>query len=171
MHAALVLILTVVLANLLVLTWIDLRGMVLPDALVLLLAVLGIAFHLLTDWAHVAPIDALAGAALGAGVLHALRAAFFRLRGVEALGLGDVKLMAAAGLWVGVWNVPLVLTLAAVATLAVVLGLALLRRVTRREATVPSDAAAVPLRTQQVPFGPGLCLGLAVVVAQRFLLS
>lgn len=72
---------------------------------------------------HVELIDALAGAVLGAGMLYALRVAFLRLRGVEALGMGDVKLMAAAGLWGGGWNVPLVLALAALMTLLAIMGL------------------------------------------------
>ena len=39
-----------------------------------------------------------------AGVFLLLREAFFRLRGVEGLGLGDVKLAATGGIWLG-WEV------------------------------------------------------------------
>ncbi len=45
--------------------------------------------------------DALLGAALGAGILFGLGEVWFRLRGVEAMGLGDVKMMAMVGLFLG----------------------------------------------------------------------
>ncbi len=45
--------------------------------------------------------DALLGAALGAGILFGLGELWFRLRGVEAMGMGDVKMMAMVGLFFG----------------------------------------------------------------------
>lgn len=39
--------------------------------------------------------------ALCGGALFLLREVFFRLRGVDGLGLGDVKLAATAGIWLG----------------------------------------------------------------------
>lgn len=47
------------------------------------------------------PLEAVLGAAVGGGLLFALRAGFQILRGVEALGLGDVWLAAALGAFVG----------------------------------------------------------------------
>jgi leader peptidase (prepilin peptidase)/N-methyltransferase len=44
---------------------------------------------------------ALAGAALGAGFLWGLGAAYSKLRGVEAMGMGDVKMMAMVGAFTG----------------------------------------------------------------------
>jgi leader peptidase (prepilin peptidase) / N-methyltransferase len=44
---------------------------------------------------------ALSGAALGAGLLWGVGALYGRLRGVEAMGLGDVKLMAMVGAFTG----------------------------------------------------------------------
>lgn len=46
--------------------------------------------------------DALLGALLGAGLLFALGEVWYRLRRVEAMGLGDVKMMAMVGLFFGV---------------------------------------------------------------------
>ncbi len=46
-------------------------------------------------------VNALLGAALGAGILYGLGELWYRLRGVEAMGLGDVKMMAMVGVFLG----------------------------------------------------------------------
>jgi leader peptidase (prepilin peptidase)/N-methyltransferase len=46
--------------------------------------------------------DALLGALVGAGILFVLGEVWYRLRKVEAMGLGDVKMMAMVGLCLGV---------------------------------------------------------------------
>lgn len=46
-------------------------------------------------------LNALLGAALGAGILYGLGELWYRLRGVEAMGLGDVKMMAMVGVFLG----------------------------------------------------------------------
>ncbi len=46
--------------------------------------------------------DALLGALLGAGLLFALGEIWYRLRRVEAMGLGDVKMMGMVGLFLGI---------------------------------------------------------------------
>ncbi|MER3428900.1 MAG: prepilin peptidase [Pyrinomonas sp.] len=51
-------------------------------------------------WAN-SLIGALAGAAFGAGTLWLARVAWRRLRGVEAMGLGDVKMMLMIGAYLG----------------------------------------------------------------------
>jgi len=46
-------------------------------------------------------LDSLLGAALGAGLLYGLGEAYFRLRGREGMGFGDVKMMAMVGFFLG----------------------------------------------------------------------
>lgn len=46
-------------------------------------------------------VDALLGAALGSGLLWIVAEGYFRLRGREGMGLGDVKMMALAGAFLG----------------------------------------------------------------------
>ena len=46
-------------------------------------------------------VNALLGAAIGAGILYGLGELWYRLRGVEAMGLGDVKMMALVGVFLG----------------------------------------------------------------------
>jgi len=79
---------------------VDGRWFVIPDVYVVALAILGLAGASQTGWAMAA-----IGAALGGGLLAAVRWAFLRWGRVEALGFGDVKLMAAIGLMVGVAGV------------------------------------------------------------------
>lgn len=136
----------------------DLRRLILPDWLNAVLGGTGVVFHLVAGWRYLPELDLVIGFALGAGLLLALRWLFLRLRGTEALGLGDVKLMAAAGCWVGVTGLPVMLLIASLGTLLVVFA----ARATGAGFTGPLDA-------RRIPFGPGLCAGLAVAVARMLL--
>ncbi len=51
-------------------------------------------------WLH-SLIDSIFGALLAAGLLYALREIYFRLRGCEGMGVGDVKMMAMVGFFLG----------------------------------------------------------------------
>jgi leader peptidase (prepilin peptidase)/N-methyltransferase len=106
---------------LLALAWIDWRHLILPDLLTLPLIALGLA----AAWV-LAPgelWDRVAGAACGYLGLWLVAWAYRRLRGREGLGLGDAKLLAAAGGWVGASGLPSVLAGAAIAGLATAGGL------------------------------------------------
>lgn len=123
--------------------WIDWRHFYLPDALVLPLIPAGLAMGAALDPALLP--DLAWGAGLGGIGLWAVGAAYARLRGRAGLGLGDAKLMAAAGAWVGWQGLPSVLLLGALAGLALAL----------------AHRRAIPLAAgTAVPFGPGLALGL-----------
>lgn len=112
---------------LLALALIDLRTGLLPDALTVPLVGLGFVIH--------RPLtDALIGAAAGYAALWLVRWLYARLRGREGLGLGDAKLMAAAGAWLGWQALPWVLTLGAALTLVAAL---LQRRELRAETSLP----------------------------------
>ena len=74
----------------------DLRHLLIPDVHVLLLLALAIAWPEPMNLIEVA-----VGALIGGGLLYAVRFFFRRLRGIEGLGLGDVKLMAAIGALAG----------------------------------------------------------------------
>jgi leader peptidase (prepilin peptidase)/N-methyltransferase len=133
--------------TLLALSVIDARHLLLPDQLTLPLIPAGLA----VAWS-VAP-DALVEhvlAALGGFLLFAaLALAYRRLRGREGIGLGDAKLLAAAGAWVSWQGLPGVILLAAAGGLAGALARGL---VTGR------------LEAQQaLPFGPYLAGGLWLI--------
>jgi len=83
---------------LVVLFAIDLELQILPNVLTLPGIVVGIAFSV------VAPPGlraALLGAALGAGVLYGIAAAYYFVRREEGLGMGDVKMLAMIGAFLG----------------------------------------------------------------------
>ncbi len=86
--------------------WQDLATFTISDAALLAVAALGFAFR----WSSAAtegeaPWHALAAIALDVGLcggmLLLFREAYYRLKGVDGLGLGDVKLAAAGALLVG----------------------------------------------------------------------
>lgn len=88
-----------------VLFFTDLDHQLLPDLVTLsgLAAGLAVAwFNPFLDGAGWARVwGSLGGAALGSGSLWSIGALYSRLRGVEAMGLGDVKMMAMVGAFAG----------------------------------------------------------------------
>jgi leader peptidase (prepilin peptidase)/N-methyltransferase len=99
---------------------IDLEHQVLPDAITLPGAVAGVLFSLVLPPGWMASLLGLLG---GGGVLFLIAEAYYRLRGVEGLGGGDVKMLAMIGAFLG-WKLMLVtLVLASFAGSVVGLGL------------------------------------------------
>lgn len=89
----------VLLGLLLTLAVTDWERMVLPDALTLPGTALGLA--LAGPRSDLDLLTSAAGALLAATVLFSLRALWLRFRGVEAVGLGDVKLLLLIGAFLG----------------------------------------------------------------------
>jgi leader peptidase (prepilin peptidase)/N-methyltransferase len=131
------------------LSWTDIRFGIIPDWLNAFIAVLGLARGFATDGASAALMAAAGGVAIGASLLL-LRYLYFTWRGMHGLGLGDVKFLAAAGVWTGLADFPVLLL---VATLAALL-LAGVQHLGGR---------AVTARTS-LPFGPSLAFGLLVTL-------
>ncbi len=101
----------------------DWRHLWLPNALTLLLAVLGLLMGELFSQANVE--TRLIGGVMGYAILQGIRLAFQRLRGVEGMGGGDPKLLGAIGLWVGWQILPAIILVASVIGLLHFLGTAL----------------------------------------------
>jgi leader peptidase (prepilin peptidase) / N-methyltransferase len=102
---------------------IDYRQFIIPDALSLPAIPLGLvaALFAFPGPAQEILLDQVLAAFLAGGSLYAVRTLYFRVRGVEGLGFGDVKLAVAAGAWVGLEALPMTCLLATVAALAAVL--------------------------------------------------
>lgn len=83
---------------LIVLFAIDLEHQLLPNVITLPGIVIGFAFSLLTGpgW-----LSSLIGIAVGGGVLFAIAEAYYRVRKEEGLGMGDVKMLAMVGAFLG----------------------------------------------------------------------
>ena len=104
---------------LLLLALLDYEHYWLPNKLTYPLIAAGLA---VTAW--LAPsllLHHIIGAAAGLALLWAVAAAYGRLRGRVGLGGGDAKLFAAAGAWLGWYDLPLVLLGASLAGLAAAL--------------------------------------------------
>ncbi len=124
----------------------DFRRMVLPDLLTFPLIAIGITAGLLVGTA--VGLDRAIGAAAGYGSLRALGYLWERWRGIDAVGQGDAKLLAAIGAFVGWQALPEVALIAALTAIAVL-------------------AISGPLSaTRAVPFGPPL--GFAAVIEVLF---
>jgi leader peptidase (prepilin peptidase)/N-methyltransferase len=141
--------------TLLALAAVDWRDYRLPDFLTLPLVPTGLAVHHallpsapLSFWPE-SLLSSAIGAVAGYAFVLVVRWAYSLIRHREGIGLGDAKLFAAAGAWVGWLGLPSVLLVAAVFGLASTL----LRY--RGKATFRSD--------DPVPFGTFLCLGIWIV--------
>lgn len=97
---------------LLAISLIDIKSLRIPDTLSLPLIAMGLVLAVLSS--RTAALDHAIGAAVAFLLFAGVGEVFFRLRGIDGLGLGDAKLFAAAGAWLGWQNLPLVLLLASV---------------------------------------------------------
>jgi leader peptidase (prepilin peptidase) / N-methyltransferase len=98
---------------------IDLYEQRLPDLITLPLAALGLA---VSAWSGIVPAWwPLASAALGFALLAGLAHLYRHIRGRDGLGLGDAKLMGAAGAWLGAQAIATVLLWATAAALLCIL--------------------------------------------------
>jgi leader peptidase (prepilin peptidase) / N-methyltransferase len=101
---------------LLALAWIDARNFRLPDVLTLPLIAAGLAE---AAWLEPEALtDRAVATAAAFAALWLVARAYRMVRGREGLGLGDVKLMAAAGAWVGIALLPIVMLAGALLGLA-----------------------------------------------------
>ena len=166
---------------LLPLIFIDYEHHLLPDVLTLPGLILGLIFSLLVPvggmpgfmtrkmfafrWpvAAISLVDALIGAAIGAFFIYAVGEIYFRLRHIEGMGFGDVKLMAMVGAFLGAKLA--LFTIFTGAVLGTIFGLIttlavwrkrIQRRKKRSESNVLSrswTSASLMLRYYEVPFG------------------
>jgi leader peptidase (prepilin peptidase) / N-methyltransferase len=83
---------------LIVLFMIDLEHQILPDVITLPGIVIGLVVSVALP---PGPLMSLLGIALGGGLLWAIAELWYRLRHVEAMGFGDVKMLAMVGAWLG----------------------------------------------------------------------
>lgn len=134
-------------AALVALAAIDIEHFLLPDRITLPGLVVGLAAQPFLAWGSLA--SALQGALFGAGILLVMAGLWEVARGIEGMGLGDVKMLAMIGAFLGMHGV--VVTLLCASLAGSVVGLTLLAR------------GAIELQGK-LPFGLFLALGGAVAL-------
>jgi len=134
-------------ATLQVLARIDAQTRLLPDALTLPLLWAGLLFHWSGGWVRLE--DAVAGAAVGYGVLWLIWAVHRGCSGRDGIGFGDLKLAAAIGAWLGAEALPWALLVASLVACVAALVTRVRGRLKRFEA---------------VAFGPYLSMGGILVL-------
>ena len=133
-----------------VLAWIDIRQGIIPDWLNFAIAGLGLSKASVVG-GPLGGLEAVCeGAAIGA-VFWLLRRLYFSFRKIQGLGLGDVKFLAAAGIWVGIVGLPMLVMTAALTALACAGAMQL----TGRQLTAKTSMS----------FGPFLAIGLLLTLS------
>lgn len=123
------------------LTWTDLKSHRLPDVVTLPLICCGLILS--TTGGAPQLVSSVLGGAIGFGLFALIGQIYFLRNGREGLGLGDAKLFAAAGTWLGWSSLPAALLVSAGGALVFALA-------TRRG-------------TAHLPFGPWISLGFFLV--------
>jgi leader peptidase (prepilin peptidase) / N-methyltransferase len=137
------------------LSLIDIRRGIIPNKLNLSIAVVGLAKSAIDGGAADVIAASWQAAAIGA-VFWLLRRLYFIWRKAQGFGLGDVKFLAAAGIWIGIAGLPMLLLIATSLALAAAGGLQFAGRGMTRQTSLP--------------FGPFLACGLVLtILAQRYL--
>ncbi|WP_432778877.1 A24 family peptidase [Burkholderia gladioli pv. alliicola] len=130
---------------------IDLEHHLLPDAITLPLLWAGLALNLAEVFAPLP--DAVVGAMVGYLLPWMLGQLFRLLRGLEGMGYGDFKLLAALGAWLGWEAVPWIIALSSVAGAIVAIALI---------------AGGCKKAAEPIPFGPFIALAAIAVIYWPF---
>ena len=131
---------------LVVITFIDLDHRIIPDVISLPGTALGFAFSFAPGFPR--PLDSVLGVAFGAGFLFLVLYAYEKIMGEEGMGLGDVKLLAMIGAFLGWQSLPITIMVSSLTGSVVGVGYALIK--------------GESVRKFPVPFGPFLALGAMV---------
>jgi leader peptidase (prepilin peptidase)/N-methyltransferase len=162
---------------LLVLAFIDIDTQRLPNPIVLALAVVGLAgaagsqilgvrfcplVGVAVQGLLAEPLAAaLLGAALGGGVTLGIALLYRSVRGLDGLGMGDVKLMAAMGLYVGTFSL---LALALGSLLGTLVAIPMMRKGAGARTRIPFGPFLAVGGVLSVLLGPGLWAWYASVI-------
>lgn len=133
---------------LLVITVIDFQHQIIPEGLIYFLIITGLGVSLYRNGLDELLNHGL-GFMLGGGLFLFIAILGSLLAGATAMGGGDIKLMAALGLWFG-WKYVLLITLLSFVVGAVVSGILLLTRIKGRK--------------DYIPFGPFICMAAFICI-------
>ena len=139
---------------------IDMKVRLLPNKYVAGFFLTGIIFHIATGFHFISPSNMALGMICGGGLLLIVRHFANKAYKRDTLGLGDVKLMGAAGIWLGVEHIFLAISLGAFAGLihGLIYGYYKSKKTGKR----------ISLATLSIPAGPGFITGILIVGVIKF---
>lgn len=138
----------------------DVKHFKLPNIGVLALALLAFLFNYLNNFTLVSLNNMFVGAIVGFVFLLTIRAIANYYYKRETLGLGDVKLIFAIGLWVGYPNILITLSLGAFLGAIIGYSLVIIGRIRKSESMLQSSS--------RIPAGPGFIVAMFIVLAQIY---
>ena len=145
---------------LVILSVIDLKIGLLPNVYNAALGACGLLFHGLLDFAWLRIEDIALGALVGGGLLWGIRFVANKLYQKDTLGLGDVKLLAAGGVWLGPQGVLLAITAGAFAGILHSLVTLLTKKIKSEDAGKLSHFS--------IPAGPGFAVGIFIAASYQY---
>ncbi len=162
---------------LVVITFIDLDAWIIPDEIVLPMAVLGIAVAWLwPELLGVPGLEATLAGVAGYSLFAGIRLLYLKVRGIEALGLGDAKLLLMVGAFQGLPGLVWCIGAGAVQGLLISVPMLLLGRTVANSdlhevhgdgPELGEDDPDGAVVGQRVPFGPFLALAAMEYVLLR----
>jgi leader peptidase (prepilin peptidase) / N-methyltransferase len=133
--------------SLVVISFIDLDRMIIPDVISIPGIIIGAAASFLMP--YISPLDSLIGIVAGGGAFYLIAWGYAMLTGKEGMGGGDIKLIAMIGAWLGWRPLPVIVLISALIG-ALVGGIYI----------IASGKGA----RARIPFGPFLALGALAYV-------
>ena len=134
---------------LIILSWIDFKTFLLPDYLTLPLLILGLIGNSFAWIEWTSPLSSWIGAIIGFGFIYILNFTYRFIKGVDGIGMGDAKLLAALGAFLGWETLPYILIIASCSGL---LGGYIWLKMHKQD------------NTQAFPFGPFIALGGIITI-------
>lgn len=135
--------------------WIDLKLWILPNELVAFFALTALVFHCAMDGYYGGWWFMIIGAVIGGGSLWCIRLVANKIYGMDTLGFGDIKLMAAGGLWLGPEGILMAMSAGALCGVFHAIMIVLAKRY--------ETGQWVSMNRMALPAGPGFITGLVMV--------
>lgn len=139
---------------------VDLKTRLLPNKFVLQFLFCGIAFHIVTGFHYHSVTNMLTATILSVGLLLCVRAAGNYFYKADTLGMGDIKLMGAAGIWLGTDYIFLAISLGALAGIMHGIIYTVFMRITTDQ--------RIQFTTLSIPAGPGFITGILIMALIKF---
>jgi leader peptidase (prepilin peptidase)/N-methyltransferase len=150
---------------LLAISMIDLDTFIVPNSLVLAIVIISAPMFFFDD--RLVWHERLIGFLVGGGTLYIVGYVAAIALQKEGMGGGDIKFMAACGLFLGWKNILFSMFVGAVASLFGVLAMRLFKREMPTRSDLPTEESDEPLEAESpddpvLPFAPGLAVGVLV---------